>query len=91
MGNCFLNVSLDVGYDSVTSQLGILGAYFCGDGETGRNGHAQQVHFCQIGALTAKKVSHVRCSFGLTVAECIYFLRHKMINKMYYIRSTTMP
>ena len=74
---CFLNISLDIGYDSVTAHLGILGAYFSGDCETGRHRHTQQVHFCQIGALAAEKISHVRCSFGLAVAECIYFLRHK--------------
>ncbi len=65
------NLFLDAIYNLILAILCILGTNLCCNGETGRHGHAEQVHFCQIGALAAEKISHPGISFGFTVAECV--------------------
>ena len=76
MGDCCLYIFLDVGYDLVAAILGILCADFCCDGESGRYGHSQKIHFGKVSSLATEKVSHLGITFGLTVAERIDFLCH---------------
>ena len=58
MGNCVFNFFFDTIYYFVFAVLGVFGADFGGDCETGGHGHAEQVHFCEVGAFAAKQISH---------------------------------
>ena len=69
MGDGFLDIFPDEAYDVVAAVLGVFVADFGSDGEAGRHGHAQEVHFGKIGAFAAKKVAHLGVAFGFTVAE----------------------
>ncbi len=71
MGDCSLNFLLDAFHHFIAAILGVLGAYFCRDGETGGHGHAKQVHLSQVCAFTAEQVSVGGFSFGLSIAERI--------------------
>ena len=41
------------------------------DGEAGRHGHAEKVHFSEVGTFAAKEVAHACVAFCVAVAECI--------------------
>ena len=69
MGHSLFDIALYAFHYFVLTELCILGADFGCNSETGRNGHAQQIHFRQVCAFTAEKISHPGIAFGFTVAE----------------------
>ena len=66
-----LDLVFQQGYDLGFSRGVILVAGFRGDCETGRNGNANQVHLCQVGAFAAQQVTHVGAAFCLAVSESV--------------------
>ncbi len=50
------NVFADSFYNFIFAILGVLGAHFCGDSETGRHRHAEKVHLGEVSAFTAKEI-----------------------------------
>ena len=66
---------LHVGTQQVDDRLLAVGVVFGadlrGDGESGRNGNANEVHLGEVGTLAAEQFAHFAVSFGLLVAEGI--------------------
>ena len=67
----FFYVFFDTFYHFVAAVLCILVADFGSDGEAGRHGHAEKVHFSEVGTFAAKEVAHACVAFCVAVAECI--------------------
>ena len=58
-------------YHLVFSYLVVLITNISGNGKTRRHGNSDVVHFCEIGALATKQLTHVCTSFGLAFAESV--------------------
>lgn len=71
VGNSVLNFFLDAFHHFFFAVLGVFGADFGCDCETGRHGHAKEVHFGEIRAFTSEEVAHVGIAFSFAVAKQI--------------------
>ena len=74
MSDAGLDIVFDEFYHSILALLVVDRADLGGDGEAGRNGKSQQVHFGQVGPLTAEQVFHVCFPFGFSIAERVNIL-----------------
>ena len=64
----------------IGTHLGKAGAGFGGDGEAGRHRQADRCHLCEIGALAAKQVAHVRAALTGTAAKGVDPLAHDRLS-----------
>jgi len=64
------NVAFDTFDNFVFAILGVLCTNFSSDGETRRHGHAEQVHFSEVGTFAAEEISHL--------GTCLRPYRHRM-------------
>ena len=71
-------------HDLLLTNLIVLITTICGDCETWRNRHTNVVHLSKVSTLTAKFLTHLCVSFGLTITEEVNsFLTHTLIT--YYV------
>ena len=74
-GNGGFNLVFQVGRIGFVVGI-VVGADFSRNCKSGRNGQTDDVHFRQVGTLTAQEVSHGGIAFGLAVSKCIYPFTH---------------
>ena len=71
MSHCSHHLILEEFLDFLLTHLIILVTSISCDGETWRNRYTNKVHLGEVCTLTAKSFTHLRISFGLSIAECI--------------------
>ena len=64
--------------DGILTYAIIIVARCGGDGKPGRNGHANFIHFGEVGTFTAEQITHRGVALGFSVAECVnsFYLFH---------------